>query len=352
MTLVAVVAEGTGTVSDSYERIYAVIARIPPGKVASYGQVAAIAGLGGHARQVGYSLSALPDDADLPWQRVINAKGEVSLRSDPGSGREGYQRHLLEEEGVVFDSRGRVDLKRFAWDPDEAPEDSEPVDEISAIEALLRPLGDPERAAGAKAYLKSDLTFWGVTTPALRKAFRGWLKRQPPLGRSDLRRLASELWDRPVHELRAFAIELLVARGDLLESADLPLLESFLRRSRTWAYVDTLAVHVVGPLIERYPKLKARLDRWVRDEDFWIQRSALLALLLPLRRGGGDWSRFVGYADTLLGESEFFLRKAIGWVLREVSKKHPGRVRIFLDDRRGRISGVTMREAVKYLPRS
>jgi alkylated DNA nucleotide flippase Atl1/3-methyladenine DNA glycosylase AlkD len=338
--------------SDSYERIYAVIARIPPGKVASYGQVAAIAGLGGHARQVGYSLSALPDDADLPWQRVINAKGEVSLRSDPGSGREGYQRHLLEEEGVVFDSRGRVDLKRFAWDPDdESPEEFEP-DEIAGIEKLLRSLGDPERAAGAKAYLKSDLTFWGVTTPALRKAFRAWLKARPPLGRSDLRRLTSDLWDRPVHEMRAFAMELLVARGDLLESADLPLLEGFLRRSQSWAYVDTLAVHVVGPLIERHPKLKTRLDRWVRDGDFWIQRSALLALLLPLRRGGGDWSRFVGYADTLLEESEFFLRKAIGWVLREVSKKHPGRVRAFLDERRGRISGVTMREAVKYLPRS
>jgi len=108
-------------VSDSYERIYAVIARIPPGKVATYGQVAAIAGLGGHARQVGYALHALPDGLDLPWQRVINAKGEVSLRSDPGSGREGYQRHLLEEEGIVFDLRGRVDLKRFAWDPDQQP---------------------------------------------------------------------------------------------------------------------------------------------------------------------------------------------------------------------------------------
>src|SRR4051794_34672642 len=91
-------AEGASApqaVSDSYERIYAVIARIPPGKVASYGQVAALAGLGGHARQVGYSLHALPDDSDLPCQRVINAKGEVSLRSDPGGGREGYQRHLL-----------------------------------------------------------------------------------------------------------------------------------------------------------------------------------------------------------------------------------------------------------------
>jgi methylated-DNA-protein-cysteine methyltransferase-like protein len=108
----------------NYDKIYAVIARIPSGKVATYGQVAAVAGLGGHARQVGYALHNLPDDSNLPWQRVINAKGEVSARSPAvwaaqGEGfREGYQRHLLAEEGVVFDAKGRVDLDRFGWDPD------------------------------------------------------------------------------------------------------------------------------------------------------------------------------------------------------------------------------------------
>jgi len=105
--------------ASSYEAIYRVIAAIPEGRVATYGQVAALAGLPGHARQVGYALHAVPDELDLPWQRVINAKGEVSLRSpDTGPGREGYQRHLLEEEGVEFDLAGRVDLQRFGWDPD------------------------------------------------------------------------------------------------------------------------------------------------------------------------------------------------------------------------------------------
>ena len=110
---------------DPYRRIYAVVARIPHGRVATYGQIAALAGLAGHARQVGYALHALPDGSDLPWQRVINAKGEVSQRADAGwwqgegeGYREGYQRYLLEEEGVVFDLRGRVDLERFLWDPD------------------------------------------------------------------------------------------------------------------------------------------------------------------------------------------------------------------------------------------
>lgn len=107
--------------SDStYARIYAVIACIPEGKVATYGQVAALAGLPGHARQVGYALHACPDGADIPWQRVINSKGEVSPRAEPGF-MEGYQRHLLEEEGVVFNLAGRVDLKRYRWEPERAP---------------------------------------------------------------------------------------------------------------------------------------------------------------------------------------------------------------------------------------
>jgi methylated-DNA-protein-cysteine methyltransferase related protein len=96
----------------NYQRIYAVVRRIPEGRVATYGQVAAEAGLPGHARQVGYALHALTDES-VPWQRVINAQGRVSPRADRGW--EGYQRHLLEEEGVVFNDRDAVDLKRYRW---------------------------------------------------------------------------------------------------------------------------------------------------------------------------------------------------------------------------------------------
>ncbi len=96
----------------NYQRIYAVVRRIPEGRVATYGQVAAEAGLPGHARQVGYALHALNDDS-VPWQRVINAQGRVSPRAEPGW--EGFQKHLLQSEGVVFNDRGVVDLKRFRW---------------------------------------------------------------------------------------------------------------------------------------------------------------------------------------------------------------------------------------------
>ncbi len=101
--------------SDSYRRIYAVVRRIPRGRIATYGQVAQIAGLGGHARQVGYALHSVDSDDRLPWHRVLNAQGRVSPRAEPGGDR--VQRALLEREGVRFDKSGRADLTRYGWRP-------------------------------------------------------------------------------------------------------------------------------------------------------------------------------------------------------------------------------------------
>ena len=99
--------------ADSYKRIYATVKRIPRGRVATYGQVATIAGLDGHARQVGYALHDLPSGSDVPWHRVINARGEISPRS-AGDSHE-LQRMLLEAEGVEFDLARRVVLKKYRW---------------------------------------------------------------------------------------------------------------------------------------------------------------------------------------------------------------------------------------------
>ncbi|MFZ2493757.1 MAG: MGMT family protein [Thermoanaerobaculia bacterium] len=99
---------------ERYELIRAVVRRIPAGRVATYGQVAELAGLEGHARQVGYAMHALPERTDVPWHRVVNARGEVSPRSRTDSDE--LQRMLLEAEGVAFDERGRIDLGRFRWE--------------------------------------------------------------------------------------------------------------------------------------------------------------------------------------------------------------------------------------------
>jgi 3-methyladenine DNA glycosylase AlkD len=210
-------------------------------------------------------------------------------------------------------------------------------------------MGRRERAEGEKRYLKSDFDFLGVTTPDLRRQTKAWLRSHPDLTPIELRQIARALFARRTHELKALAILLLQYRLDRLEPADLEMLEQMLRRSYTWAYVDALAVHVVGAIVDRYPETISSMDAWAKDPDFWIRRSALLSLLLPLRRGNGDWNRFVLYADSMLEEREFFIRKAIGWILREVSKTSPERVSTFLESRVARISGVTFREAIKYL---
>ena len=99
--------------SSPYQRIYAVVRRIPRGKVATYGQIARLARLPGRARQVGYALHALPRGTRVPWQRVVNAQGKVSRRRVPGA--ELTQRMLLLREGVRFGGGGSISLARFGW---------------------------------------------------------------------------------------------------------------------------------------------------------------------------------------------------------------------------------------------
>lgn len=104
------------TENGSWARIYATVRRIPRGRVATYGQVATVAGLPGHARLVGYALNAVAASSTVPWHRVINAQGRISMRADAAGGSV-LQRLRLEQEGVTFDARGRVSLERFGWRP-------------------------------------------------------------------------------------------------------------------------------------------------------------------------------------------------------------------------------------------
>lgn len=103
--------------SDTYRAIYAVVGRIPEGRVATYGQVAGLAGLPGRARLVGYALSALSGRSTIPWHRVVNAQGRISSRSC-GSDADMEQRLRLEHEGVSFDASGRIPLERYLWRPE------------------------------------------------------------------------------------------------------------------------------------------------------------------------------------------------------------------------------------------
>jgi 3-methyladenine DNA glycosylase AlkD len=203
-----------------------------------------------------------------------------------------------------------------------------------------------------RAYLKSSLEFLGVSVPAGRAATKRFLRGHPELAERDLLLATVEaLWSRQVFERRRAAVELLELRGPVVRLEDLGLIERLVRDSYTWALVDELAADVAGRLVADHfedPVVDATLDAWAGDVDFWVRRSALLAHLAVLKRGMG-FERFARYADVMLDEREFFIRKAIGWVLREEGRRRPDLVAAWLLPRADRASGVTVNEAVKYL---
>ena len=217
------------------------------------------------------------------------------------------------------------------------------------LEASLRAVGTAHRAEGEKAYLKSDLDFTGTMVTDTRAEVKR-LDAELDLDHDGLIALVEALWSKPVFERRLAATIFLQRHPGLLTGADLPLLERLVRESHTWALVDYLAVDVLGGMVIADPHgTTPVMDRWATDDDFWVRRSSLLCELRPIRTGA-PLDRFLARAEPMLAEREFFIRKAIGWVLREAGKRRPDDVASWLAPRTDRASGVTMREAVKYLP--
>lgn len=227
------------------------------------------------------------------------------------------------------------------------------MDVTVAVEVLrerLAAIGDPASARAQKTYLKSSLEFHGVKAADLRTTARGFWQRHPDLPSGELWAVVESLWATPYHDLRSLGIALLEARPRALGPDDLARVESLLERSSTWDHVDYLATRVAAPLVARFPELASRLEVWAVHPSFWLRRAALVTLMPELRRGAGHLELFERLAGPMLEERELFIRKALGWVLREVGKRRPERVRRFLERHLDRVSGLTLREAVKYLP--
>ncbi len=216
--------------------------------------------------------------------------------------------------------------------------------------AAMLPLADPARATQAKSYLKSDLDFLGVSVPDIRHSVVAMARAHPDLSRDNAVAWAEALWSQPVHERRTAAIEVVRYYRNELSPPDLDLVADWVRVAHGWAYVDPLAGDIAGPIAGRYPQAWPLIDAWARDEDFWLRRSALLTLLAGIRTGQPDLTRFERYATPMLAEREFFIAKAIGWVLRETAKRDPAYVAAWTGRHLEMMSGVTFREAVRRLP--
>ena len=210
--------------------------------------------------------------------------------------------------------------------------------------------GTAERAAAQKGYLKSDLDFFGVSVPVVRAALKRERKENPLSSRSELLKTAVGCFDFSYFEMQLFGVLLLGQNSNLLEVEDLEVLADLVRKCETWALVDPLSKPGEELVDRGMPGVGPILDAWSTDENFWIRRYSLLVLMRGLVRDDEYWERFVGYADSMIEEREFFIRKAIGWTLREVSKVRPEQVAVYVRHHMPVISGVTFREAVKYLP--
>jgi 3-methyladenine DNA glycosylase AlkD len=198
--------------------------------------------------------------------------------------------------------------------------------------------------------MKSALQFHGVTAAQIVATAGEWLRAHPALDREQLRALADEMFATDWFDLRSAGLVVLEKRSTLLAAADGEWLISLVRKSQNWAHVDHVSTRILGVLVEKNPRLKKSVRKWAADRDFWVRRAALLSLLLPMRRGEGDFELFAELAEPMLEEKEFFIRKAIGWILREASKKRPDPVFEFLRTHRARLSGLTFREGSRRLP--
>jgi 3-methyladenine DNA glycosylase AlkD len=221
---------------------------------------------------------------------------------------------------------------------------------VQELERRLAAAGDPDSARAQKAYLKTDLDFHGVNAAFLRATAAAVEREHPALDAAERRALVAALWGTPWHDLRSVGIALLERHARRLDLEDLPLVETLLTGASDWAHVDYLSTKVAAPIVERFPEAQAVLERWAGAESFWLRRAALLSQLSALRRGRGDLELFERLAAGMLREREFFIRKAIGWVLREVGKRRPQAVVTFLERHLDEVQPLTLREAVKYLP--
>lgn len=222
--------------------------------------------------------------------------------------------------------------------------------ERCAIELAAR--REPERVAAMEAYMRHQFAFLGVMSAGQKAAFRAATHGLPrTLPEDVVVDAAEELWRRPEREHQYLAC-LLVNRHAARATATpalLPTLEHLLATRPWWDTVDSLATHAIGDLVRRHPELRATMDRWLTGDDMWLGRSALLHM--NRWRGATDQDWLFAACLRLSGHTDFFIRKAIGWALRERTKTDAPAVIAFVERRADELSGLSRREALMWLER-
>ncbi len=218
------------------------------------------------------------------------------------------------------------------------------------VQHELRNRADPAKAPLMAAYMKTDTPFYGVQKPERETLSRAMHARFIPPSWDAYTDGVQALWRLPHREEKYTAIEFAVRHKQFITPASLSLYEQLIREGGWWDLVDPVATLLVGRLLLQHrAEVRPAMENWVRDDDMWIRRAALLAHLKHKYKT--DERQLFDHCLRLAGEKEFFIRKAIGWVLREYSKSAPDAVAAFLQAHRASLSPLSLREGSKHLAR-
>ncbi|MFD8687582.1 DNA alkylation repair protein [Streptomyces sp. NPDC059651] len=218
---------------------------------------------------------------------------------------------------------------------------------LERLTLLYPTAADPVRARSAAAYMKHVAPFLGIPTPRRRALSRTVLEGAARPDERDCAAIALRCWALPEREYHYFAADYLRRHAARCSSGFVPVLRHLVTTVSWWDTVDVLAAHVAGPLVAADPGLRGTMDEWIEDDDLWIVRTALLHQLRF--KEATDTRRLLAYCLRRAEHPDFFIRKAIGWCLREYSKTDPQAVREFVGANRDRLSPLSVREATKHL---
>ena len=207
---------------------------------------------------------------------------------------------------------------------------------------------DPGRIAQMQAYLKTDQPFLGVMADGRVEVVREVDARFPAADVPENEAQVAALWRGPEREMQYVAVGLARRRRKLVGAGSLPLYERLVREGAWWDLVDEIAIHLVGVAgIVDTEAIRTAMDKWIEDPDMWIRRTAII--FQNRHKSKTDEARLFRYCLARAHEKEFFIRKAIGWALRDYAKTNPEAVRSFVEKHRERLSGLSIREALKHL---
>ena len=224
-----------------------------------------------------------------------------------------------------------------------------PPQYVRAVQRALTPLSNASKAAPMKAYLLDQFEFLGLPAPVRRQAIKD-IGKVVWSSSDDVLLAAELLWQKPQREYRYTAVDLLRKHSALLTVKDLSALQTLLLREPWWETVDGLSAviaEVLHAATQQQPNAAAAMDVWLKHPNHWVRRSAMLHQLGW--RLDTDTTRLFGYAQQLAHEKEFFIRKAIGWALRDYARWNPQAVTDFVVQHRDGLSPLTVREATKHL---